>query len=70
MSPDQPSAVDETTHTDGALLSTAAEADLEPASATHATSGSEHPPGHVAPEEAASAGGASGQGARREANPS
>lgn len=70
MSPDQSSRVDETTETDGALLSTAAEADLEPASATRATSGSEHPPGHVAPEESASAGDASRQGARREANPS
>jgi hypothetical protein len=70
MSPDQSSSVDETTDTDGALLATAAEADLEPASARSAGSGGEHPPGHAAPEESASAGGSSGQAARRQANPS
>lgn len=69
MSPDQSSSVDETTDTDGALLATAAEADLEPASARSA-GGGEHPPGHAAPEESASAGGSSGQAARRQANPS
>ena len=70
MSPDQSSGVDETTDTDGALLTTAAEADLDPASARSAASGGEHPPGHAAPEESAPAGDASGPAARRQANPS